>query len=64
MLFHRSIADNIGYAKENATLSEIINAAQVANIDAFTQSLPDKYDTLVGNRGVKFSAGQRYSKLS
>lgn len=59
MLFHRSIGENIGYAKENATLAEIKQAAAKANMDEFIESLPDKYDTLVGERGVKLSGGQR-----
>lgn len=59
MLFHRSIGDNIGYAKENATLQDIKAAAKMANIDDFIESLPNKYDTLVGERGVKLSGGQR-----
>ncbi len=59
MLFHRSIGDNIGYAKENATPSEIERAAKAANIHDFIDSLPDKYNTLVGERGVKLSGGQR-----
>ncbi|WP_454780952.1 ABC transporter ATP-binding protein [Legionella sp. WA2022007384] len=59
MLFHRSIGENIGYAKENATQEEIKRAAVMANIDDFIESLPEKYDTLVGERGVKLSGGQR-----
>lgn len=59
MLFHRSIGDNIGYAKDNATLQDIKNAAKMANIDDFIKSLPEKYNTLVGERGVKLSGGQR-----
>lgn len=59
MLFHRSVGDNIGYAKENATLQDIKAAAKMANIDDFIESLPNKYDTLVGERGVKLSGGQR-----
>lgn len=59
MLFHRSIGENIGYAKENATQTEIENAAKAANIHKFIESLPDKYNTLVGERGVKLSGGQR-----
>ena len=59
MLFHRSIAENIGYAKEDATLAEIKRAAELANIDSFIDSLPEKYDTMVGERGVKLSGGQR-----
>ncbi|MCX7091785.1 MAG: ABC transporter ATP-binding protein [Legionellales bacterium] len=59
LLFHRSIGENIGYAKEGATLDEIKFAAKMANIDAFIESLPEQYDTLVGERGVKLSGGQR-----
>ncbi len=59
MLFHRSIAENIGYAKENAELDEIKNAAKAANIHEFIESLPEKYNTIVGERGVKLSGGQR-----
>jgi ATP-binding cassette subfamily B protein len=59
MLFHRSIGENIGYAKEDATQNEIENAAKASNIHEFIQTLPQKYDTLVGERGVKLSGGQR-----
>jgi ATP-binding cassette subfamily B protein len=59
MLFHRTIGENIGYAKDNATLKDIKEAAKLANIDVFIESLPEKYDTLVGERGVKLSGGQR-----
>ncbi len=59
MLFHRSIAENIGYAKENASFEEIKQAAQLANIDEFIESLPEQYETIVGERGVKLSGGQR-----
>lgn len=59
MLFHRSIGENIGYAKENALSNEIENAAKAANIHEFIESLPEKYNTIVGERGVKLSGGQR-----
>ncbi|WP_341794376.1 ATP-binding cassette domain-containing protein [Rickettsia endosymbiont of Rhinocyllus conicus] len=59
MLFHRSIGENIGYAKENATQVEIENAAKAANIHEFIENLPEKYNTIVGERGVKLSGGQR-----
>ncbi len=59
MLFNRTIAENIGYAKKNATLDEIKRAASFANIDTFIDSLPARYDTVVGERGVKLSGGQR-----
>ncbi len=59
MLFHRSIGENIGYAKDNATKQEIEMAAVSANIHDFIEGLPEKYNTLVGERGVKLSGGQR-----
>ena len=59
MLFHRTIGENIGYAKENATYEEIESAAKIANIDNFIKSLADGYNTMVGERGVKLSGGQR-----
>lgn len=59
MLFHRSINDNIRYARPEASDEEVIKAAQLANADEFIQSLPHKYDTEVGERGVKLSGGQR-----
>lgn len=59
MLFHRSIGENIAYAKENASGAEIQHAAKLANIHDFIELLPAKYDTLVGERGIKLSGGQR-----
>ncbi|MCX7119008.1 MAG: ATP-binding cassette domain-containing protein [Legionellales bacterium] len=59
LLFHRTIGENIGYAKDDATLEEIKSAAKIANIDEYIESLPDQYNTLVGERGVKLSGGQR-----
>ncbi len=59
LLFHRSIAENIGYAKENATQQEIEYAAKAANLHDFIETLPEKYQTLVGERGIKLSGGQR-----
>ena len=59
MLFHRSILENIAYAKPNATQEEIIHAAIAANIHEFITTLPEKYDTMVGERGIKLSGGQR-----
>ena len=58
-LFHRSIADNIAYAHPNATRAEIIRAAKLANAHEFIKDLPDGYETLVGERGIKLSGGQR-----
>ncbi|CAK6513334.1 ABC transporter ATP-binding protein [Rickettsia helvetica] len=59
MLFHRSVGENIGYVKENALPKEIENATKAANIHEFIESLPEKYNTIVGERGVKLSGGQR-----
>ena len=59
MLFHRSILENIAYAKPNASEEEIIHAAIAANIHEFITTLPEKYETMVGERGVKLSGGQR-----
>ena len=58
-LFHRSIADNIAYAHPEASRDEIIRAAKLANAHDFIKDLPDGYETLVGERGVKLSGGQR-----
>jgi ATP-binding cassette subfamily B protein len=59
-LFQQSIAYNIAYAKEGkATKEEIVKAAKKAHAHEFIDSLPDKYETLVGERGIKLSLGQR-----
>jgi len=58
-LFHRSIAENIGYARPDATLDEIMLAARRARAHDFIAALPKGYDTLVGERGVKLSGGER-----
>jgi ATP-binding cassette subfamily B protein len=59
ILFHRSIGENIGYAKANATQAEIEHVAKMANIHEFIINLPEGYNTLVGERGIKLSGGQR-----
>lgn len=59
MLFHRTIFENIAYAKQNATEEEVISAAIAAHIHEFITTLPQKYATMVGERGVKLSGGQR-----
>ena len=58
-LFHRSIFENIAYGRPDATDEEVYEAARLANADEFINQLPDGYDTLVGERGVKLSGGQR-----
>lgn len=59
VLFNRSLLENIRYARPNASKADVIDAAKRANIHEFIQSLPDGYETLVGNRGIKLSGGQR-----
>ena len=58
-LFDGTIAENIAYAKPDATPEEIAAAGRVANCHAFVEGFPDGYDTVVGERGVKLSGGQR-----
>src|SRR5215217_4854973 len=58
-LFHRTIAENIGYARPDATLEEVRLAARRAHAHDFIEKLPKGYDTLVGERGVKLSGGER-----
>ncbi len=59
ILFHRTLRENIAYGKSDATEAEIIEAAKAANAHEFIKSLPEGYDTLVGERGVKLSGGER-----
>lgn len=59
LLFHRSIRENIAYGRPGASDQQIREAARKAHADEFISSLPDGYDTLVGERGVKLSGGQR-----
>lgn len=59
VLFNDSILYNIQYAKTDATKEQIIHAAQVANIHEFINSLPKTYDTVVGERGLKLSGGEK-----
>ncbi|MBP9743325.1 MAG: ATP-binding cassette domain-containing protein, partial [Burkholderiales bacterium] len=58
-LIDGSIADNIAYGSFNAPLTQIIKAAQIARIDNFINSLPNQYDTQIGENGQKLSGGQR-----
>lgn len=58
-LFHRSLKENIAYGRAKATDDEIKDAAEKAHALEFIEKLPDKFDTLVGERGVKLSGGQR-----
>ncbi len=58
-LFARSIRDNIALGDPNVEMDEIVRAAKLANIHEFIESLPEGYDTLVGERGVTLSGGQK-----
>ncbi|MBR0488457.1 ABC transporter ATP-binding protein [Candidatus Saccharibacteria bacterium] len=58
-LFHRTVFENIAYGRPGATDEEVYEAARLANADEFIVGLPDGYDTMVGERGVKLSGGQR-----
>ena len=58
-LFNGTILDNLLYAKPSATRDEIENACRVANIYDFIMKLPKKFDTVVGNRGLKLSGGEK-----
>ena len=57
-LFDGSIRENIVFGKGDATIEQIRNAARIAQVDEFISSLPDNYDTIIGERGVKLSGGQ------
>jgi ATP-binding cassette, subfamily B, bacterial len=58
-LFHASVADNLRFAKPSATDDELVAAARVAQIHDHLMSLPDGYDTVVGERGYRFSGGEK-----
>jgi ATP-binding cassette, subfamily B, bacterial len=58
-LFHASVADNLRFAKPDATDAELVAAAKVAQIHEHLESLPDGYDTVVGERGYRFSGGEK-----
>lgn len=58
-LFHRSIYENIAYGRPGASREEVLRAARLAHADEFIEKMPDKYNTTVGERGVKLSGGQR-----
>jgi ATP-binding cassette subfamily B protein len=58
-LFHDTIRMNLQYAKADATQDEIENAAKAANIHDFVMGLPDRYETIVGERGYRLSGGEK-----
>ena len=59
VLFHRTLLENIRYGRRDATDNEVIEASKLAHCDDFIESLPNKYETYVGERGVKLSGGER-----
>jgi ATP-binding cassette subfamily B protein len=59
ILFHRTLMDNIRYGKRDATDKEVIEAAKSAHCHEFISQLPEKYNTFVGERGIKLSGGER-----
>lgn len=58
-LFHGTVRDNIAYGVDNPTDEDIIRAAKIANAHDFICEMPDGYDTIIGERGVKLSGGQK-----
>lgn len=58
-MFHRTLRDNIAFARPGASDAEVHRAARAAHVTEFAEALPDGLDTLVGERGVKLSGGQR-----
>ncbi len=59
LMFHRSIAENIKYGNPEASLNEVLAVSKMANAYEFIKELPEGFETLVGERGVKLSGGQR-----
>ena len=59
ILFNDSISNNIRYGKQNANVKEIYNAAELANAMQFIESLPNKFNTKIGEKGLRLSGGQR-----
>ncbi len=58
-LFHRTILENLRYARPDASQADVFEAASIARCRAFIDALPEGFDTMVGDRGVKLSGGQR-----
>src|SRR5581483_7080854 len=58
-LFDGTIRENVAFSRPDATEEEVMRACRIARVDEFAESFTDKYDTIVGERGVKLSGGQR-----
>ena len=58
-LFDGTIRENVAFSRPNASEEELVRACRIARVDEFAESFADKYDTVVGERGVKLSGGQR-----
>src|SRR5205085_7257413 len=58
-LFDGTIRENVTFSKPNATEEEILAACRIARVDEFAEAFEQKYDTVVGERGVKLSGGQK-----
>jgi ABC-type multidrug transport system fused ATPase/permease subunit len=58
-LFDGTIRENVSFSRPDASEEELLRACRIARVDEFAETFPDKYDTIVGERGVKLSGGQR-----
>jgi subfamily B ATP-binding cassette protein MsbA len=58
-MFDGTVAENIRFARPHATMEEVQNVSRIAHCDEFIEKFPKKYDTIVGERGIKLSGGQR-----
>ena len=58
-LFDGTIRENIAFSRPDATEAEIMEACRIAHVDEFAERFQDKYDTIIGERGVKLSGGQK-----
>jgi subfamily B ATP-binding cassette protein MsbA len=59
LLFHDTIASNISLGEDSQDMQQIVNVAKIAHADEFIRQLPDGYDTVIGDRGMRLSGGQR-----
>jgi len=58
-LFDGTIGDNVAFSRPEASQDEILRACRIARVDEFAENFPDRYDTVIGERGIKLSGGQR-----